>query len=54
MRSSENHTSNYTYISTSNRYQELLNNYDVENESNNENENQRKLPTLTKPIQVKK
>ena len=34
MRSSENHTANYTYISTSNRYQELLNNYDVENESN--------------------
>ena len=34
MQSSENHTANYTYISTSNRYQELLNNYDVENESN--------------------
>ena len=34
MQSSENHTANYTHISTSNRYQELLNNYEVENESN--------------------
>ena len=34
MRSSENYSANNTYISTSNRHQELSNNDDTENESN--------------------
>ena len=34
VRSSENHSANNTYISTSNRYQELSKNDDIENESN--------------------
>ena len=33
MQGSENHSSNNTYISTSNRYQELSKNDDIENES---------------------
>ena len=36
MRSSKNHSVNNTYISTSNRYQELSNNGDIEKESNAE------------------
>ena len=34
VRSSENHSANNTYMSTSNRYQELSKNDDIENESN--------------------
>ena len=34
VRSSENHSANNKYISTSNRYQELSKNDDIENESN--------------------
>ena len=35
MQSSENHSANNPYISTSNRYQIISNNDDVENEGNN-------------------
>ena len=35
MQSSESHSANNSYISTSNRYRELSNNGDIENENNN-------------------